>query len=137
MDPIVSQIDPSSDVFARKREAMLELVQKLADEMHKVRYERDPKSLAYIEKQGKLPVWTRVEKLLDPGAPFLELCPLAAHEMYEGQAPGAGSIIGIGVVAGRRVMINANDPTIKGGTIFPMGVKKAQTLRLHQNRVKM
>ncbi len=137
MDPIVSQVDPQSDEFARKREAMLELVEKLEQEMHKVRYERDPKSLAYIGKQGKLPVWTRVEKLLDPGAPFLELCPLAAHGMYDGQAPGAGSIIGIGQVAGRRVMINANDSTIKGGTIFPMGVKKAlraQTIAM-ENRI--
>ena len=134
MDPIVSQIDTGSDEFTARRDEMLGLVEDLRAKLDKVRHERDPKSLAYIARQGKLPIWTRIEKLLDPGAPFLELCPLAADGMYEGQAPGAGSVIGIGQVHGRQVMINANDSTIKGGTIFPMGVKKG--LRAQEIAIK-
>src|SRR5690606_20062214 len=66
----------------------------------------------------------RVERLLDPGSPFLEIGQLAAHDMYGGEAPGAGMICGIGRVSGREVMIVANDPTVKGGAYFPMTVKK-------------
>ncbi len=137
MDPIVSKVDTSSDEFRRRRDEMVPLVEKLRAELDKARHERNPKSLAYIEKLGKLPTWKRLDLLLDPGSPFLELSPLAAHGMYEGQAPGAGSLVGIGRVAGRTVMINANDSTIKGGTIFPIGVKKslrAQEIAI-QNRI--
>ena len=66
----------------------------------------------------------RIDALLDPGSPFLELSPLAAHGMYDGEAPGAGLVTGIGRVAGREVMVIANDATVKGGTYFPMTVKK-------------
>ncbi|MCC7441593.1 MAG: methylcrotonoyl-CoA carboxylase [Bdellovibrionales bacterium] len=76
------------------------------------------------ESRGKLFVRDRVKKLLDPGTPFLELSPLAAHGLYEDQAPGAGVVTGIGVVHGREVMVVANDATVKGGTYFPMTVKK-------------
>ena len=137
MDPIVSKIDTSSDEFRTRRDEMLPLVEKLRAELDKARHDRNPKSLAYIEKLGKLPTWKRLDLLLDPGSPFLELSPLAAHGMYEGQAPGAGSLVGIGRVAGRTVMVNANDSTIKGGTIFPIGVKKslrAQEIAI-QNRI--
>ena len=125
MDPIASQVDTSGEEFASRRTEMLEIVGKLRTELDKVRHDRDPRSLAYIEKLGKLPIWTRIERLLDPGAPFLEIAPLAAHGMYEGQSPGAGSVIGIGRIHGHNMLINANDSTIKGGAIFPMGVKKA------------
>ncbi len=125
MEPIQSKIDTSSAEFQANREQMLAKVQELEEQLDQVRNKRDPKSLAYIEKQGKFTVAKRLELLLDPGSPFLELCPMAAHGMYEGQAPGACTVIGIGRVAGRTVMINANDSTIKGGTMFPMGVKKA------------
>ena len=66
----------------------------------------------------------RVDALLDPGSPFLELSPLAAHGMYSGEAPGAGLVTGIGRVSGREVMVIANDATVKGGTYYPMTVKK-------------
>ncbi len=81
----------------------------------------------YVERQkelGKLPVRTRVERLLDPGTPFLELNALAANGMYDGRAPAAGIVSGIGRVSGREVMIVANDATVKGGTYYPMTVKK-------------
>jgi 3-methylcrotonyl-CoA carboxylase beta subunit len=75
-------------------------------------------------ERGKLPVRERVELLCDPGSPFLELSPLAAEEMYGGEAPGAGVVGGVGTVAGRRCVIVANDATVKGGTYYPITVKK-------------
>ncbi len=74
--------------------------------------------------QGKLPVRERIALLVDPGAPFLELSPLAALGLYEDASPGAGIVTGIGPVAGRPVMVIANDPAAKGGTYFPLTVKK-------------
>ncbi len=75
-------------------------------------------------EQKKMPVRDRLDALLDPGSPFLELSPLAAHSLYEGEAPGAGLVTGIGRVSGREVMVIANDATVKGGTYFPITVKK-------------
>ncbi len=75
-------------------------------------------------EQKKMFVRDRVDALLDPGSPFLELSPLAAHGMYGGEAPGAGLVTGIGRVSGREVMVIANDATVKGGTYFPITVKK-------------
>jgi 3-methylcrotonyl-CoA carboxylase beta subunit len=74
--------------------------------------------------RGKLLPRERVDRLCDPGAPFLELAPLAAEELYDGEAPGAGLITGVGRVSGRQVVIVANDATVKGGTYYPMTVKK-------------
>jgi acetyl-CoA carboxylase carboxyltransferase component len=74
--------------------------------------------------RGKLLPRDRVEHLLDPGSPFLEIGQLAANDMYEGEIPGAGMIAGIGRVSGRQCMIVANDATVKGGTYYPMTVKK-------------
>jgi 3-methylcrotonyl-CoA carboxylase beta subunit len=87
--------------------------------------------------RGKLLPRERVERLLDPGSPFLEIGQLAACDMYKGEAPGAGMIAGVGRVSGRETMIVANDPTVKGGAYFPMTVKKhlrAQEIAL-QNRL--
>jgi 3-methylcrotonyl-CoA carboxylase beta subunit len=88
-------------------------------------------------ERGKLVVRDRIERLLDPGTPFLELSPLAAHGCYDGGAPGAGIVTGIGRVAGREVVVVANDATVKGGTYFPLTVKKhlrAQEIAL-ENRL--
>jgi 3-methylcrotonyl-CoA carboxylase beta subunit len=79
------------------------------------------------EKQaarGKLPVRERIERVLDPGSPFLELSPLAAEGMYDGMSPSAGIVTGLGRIGGREVLLVANDPTVKGGAYFPMTVKK-------------
>jgi acetyl-CoA carboxylase carboxyltransferase component len=76
------------------------------------------------ESQGKLFVRERIDKLLDPGSPFLELSPLAAWDLYEGEAPGAGVVTGIGRVSGRECLIIANDATVKGGSYLPLTVKK-------------
>ena len=75
-------------------------------------------------ERGKLPVRQRIERLLDPGTAFLELSPLAAFGMYDGRVPAAGIVTGIGRVSGREVMVVANDATVKGGTYYPMTVKK-------------
>src|SRR6201999_572504 len=74
--------------------------------------------------RGKLLPRERIDRLLDPGAPFLELSALAAHGMYGGDAPGAGMITGVGRVCGRECVIVANDATVKGGTYYPLTVKK-------------
>ncbi len=75
-------------------------------------------------EQGKLPVRERIALLIDPGAPFLELSPLAGLDLYDGVPPGAGIVTGIGPIAGRPAMVIANDPAVKGGTYFPMTIKK-------------
>jgi len=74
--------------------------------------------------RGKLTARERIDRLVDPGAAFLELNALAAWEMYDGDAPSAGIVTGIGVVAGRQCVIVANDATVKGGSYFPLTVKK-------------
>ena len=74
--------------------------------------------------RGKLLARDRVDALLDPGSPFLELSPLAAYDMYGGGVPSAGIVTGIGRVGGREVVVVANDATVKGGTYYPMTVKK-------------
>src|SRR5687768_2415696 len=81
----------------------------------------------YLERhraQGKLPVRERIEKLLDPRSPFLELSPLAASGMYDDEAPAAGVVTGIARISGREILIVANDATVKGGTYYPITVKK-------------
>ena len=86
--------------------------------------------------RGKLFVRDRIDTLLDEGSPFLELSPLAAWELYENGAPAAGIVTGIGRVSGRECLIVANDATVKGGTYFPMTVKKhlrAQQVALENN----
>ncbi len=86
--------------------------------------------------RGKLPVRERIERILDPASPFLELSPLAADGMYDNASPGAGIVTGIGRIGGREVVLVANDPTVKGGTYFPMTVKKhlrAQEIALANN----
>jgi 3-methylcrotonyl-CoA carboxylase beta subunit/propionyl-CoA carboxylase len=95
------------------------------------------KAIERARAQGKLPVRERIARLLDPDSPFLECSALAASDMYDDEAPGAGIVTGIGRVSGREVMVIANDPTVKGGTYFPMTVKKhvrAQDIAL-QNRL--
>jgi len=82
------------------------------------------KYLRRHREQGKLPVRDRLARLLDPGTPFLELSPLAAFGLYDGEAPAAGLVTGIGRVSGREGVVVANDATVKGGTYFPMTVKK-------------
>ena len=119
-----SEIDPGSADFAANAAALRAAVEDLDRELAKASVGGGEKARAKHVERGKLLPRERIEALLDPGSPFLELSPLAAHSMYEGQAPAAGVITGIGRVHGTEVVIVANDATVKGGTYFPMTVKK-------------
>jgi 3-methylcrotonyl-CoA carboxylase beta subunit len=97
----------------------------------------DERSIARHRERGKLPVRERIDRLLDPGTAFLELSPLAANGMYDDEAPGAGMVTGIGRIEGTTCVVVANDATVKGGTYYPMTVKKhlrAQEIAL-ENRL--
>jgi acetyl-CoA carboxylase carboxyltransferase component len=122
MERLETHLDPSSEEFRLRRESMEALVSRLKSELARAR-EGGAGRERHAE-QKKMFVRDRVDALLDPGSPFLELSPLAAHGMYEGEAPGAGLVTGIGRVSGREVMVIANDATVKGGTYFPITVKK-------------
>ena len=124
MDVIQTQIDTHSDDYQRNYEAMQGLVAELQDALHTARHERSDKARGRLAQQNKLPVRERLDLLLDRNSPFLEIAPLAAKDLYDKKVHGAGIVAGIGRVAGREVIIHANDPLIKGGTIYPMGVKK-------------
>jgi acetyl-CoA carboxylase carboxyltransferase component len=130
-----TQVDPADAVFKANRDRMQELVAAL--HAHLARARQGGGAIDRHRAQGKLPVRERIERLLDSGSPLLELSPLAAFDMYDGDAPGAGLVTGIGRVSGREVLIVANDATVKGGTYFPITVKKhvrAQDIAL-QNRL--
>jgi 3-methylcrotonyl-CoA carboxylase beta subunit len=119
-----STIDRSSNDVLRNREYHQKLAQELRARLDQVRSGGPEKAHQRHTAQGKLFVRERINRLLDPGAPFLELSPLAAWGVYNDQAPGAGIVTGIGRVAGREVIIVANDATVKGGTYFPLTMRK-------------
>jgi 3-methylcrotonyl-CoA carboxylase beta subunit len=121
---ILSKISPSSKEFSENRAAFDALGAELA--AHRQAAARGGPDAARDRHtgRGKLLPRDRVRKLIDPGSPFLELSPLAAHGLYDGEVPGAGIIAGIGRVSGRECAIICNDATIKGGTYYPMTVKK-------------
>ena len=124
MSILSSQIKTSSPEFKSNEAFHLEEVKKLEGELARIREGGGKELKAKHEARGKLFVRDRIQKLIDPGTPFLELGAFAAYDMYEGAAPGAGVVTGVGLVHGREVMIVANDATVKGGTYFPMTVKK-------------
>ncbi|HYB96249.1 MAG TPA: carboxyl transferase domain-containing protein [Vicinamibacterales bacterium] len=134
MDRLHSHINPTSPEFLANRDRMQALVAEHRARLERVRLGGGEKYLARHREQGKMPVRERIEALIDPGSAFLELSPLAAWDMYEGDAPSAGVVTGVGRVAGRDVLILANDATVKGGTYYPLTVKKhlrAQEVALH------
>ncbi len=124
METIHSNISPNSPEFIANAEHQRALAMELRQRLELVRQGGGPKYRARHEEQGKLFVRERIERLLDPGSPFLELSALAADGLYGGEAPGAGIVTGIGRISGREVLIVANDATVKGGTYFPLTVKK-------------
>ena len=137
LETFESQIDTSSEEFRANQGRMSALVAEYRERVARVRDGGGPKYLERHREQGKLPVRERIHQLLDPGTPFLELSALAAWGMYDDEAPAAGVLTGIGRVAGRDVLIVANDATVKGGTYYPITVKKhvrAQDIAL-QNRL--
>src|SRR4051794_14369477 len=115
MDILDTRIDAASAEFRNNRERMADLVAQLRERIAVARQGGGPRYVERHREQGKLPVRERIDRLLDEGSPFLELSPLAAWDMYDGEAPGAGIVTGIGRVSGREVVIIANDATVKGG----------------------
>src|SRR5512141_1025745 len=124
MQVISSMVNPADPQFQANAEYQRALAAELRERLALVRQGGGSKYRPRQEAQGKLFVRDRIDRLLDPGAPFLEIVPLAAWGMYEDQAPGAGIVAGIGRVAGREVMVIANDATVKGGSYYPLTVKK-------------
>ncbi|MCS6844112.1 MAG: methylcrotonoyl-CoA carboxylase [Caldilineales bacterium] len=137
MDVLETRIDPRDPQFQANAAHNRALAEELRSRLAQVRRGGDEPAHQRHREQGKLFVRERIDRLLDPGSPFLELSPLAAWELYDGEAPCAGIVTGIGSVAGRECMIVANDATVKGGTYYPMTVKKhlrAQQIAL-ENRL--
>ncbi|MCW5572876.1 MAG: methylcrotonoyl-CoA carboxylase [Steroidobacteraceae bacterium] len=117
-------IDPASEAFQANRVHMEQLVAELRGELARVERGGSDAARARHTARGKLLPRERVATLLDPGSPFLEIAPLAAHGLYDGDAPAAGLVAGIGRIHGREVLVIANDATVKGGTYYPVTVKK-------------
>jgi 3-methylcrotonyl-CoA carboxylase beta subunit len=124
MRRIESRIDVRSPAFRRYAAAARERIADFRERQRAARYDRPERDLRRLERLGKLPVRERIEKLLDPGTPFLELSSLAACTEYEGEAKSASVVVGLGVVAGREVVVRADDPSVKGGAWYPLTVKK-------------
>src|SRR5438034_3117001 len=120
---LTSQVE-ASDSFEERRARMEELVAELRERSAQVARGGGAKSLERHRSRGKLTARERIDRLLDPDSAFLELSALAAWDVYEGQAPGAGIVTGIGVIEGQECVLVANDATVKGGTYFPITVKK-------------
>ncbi len=137
MERIESHLDTHGEDFKRNAAHHRALAAELKRHLEAVKQGGGAESVKRHTARGKLFVRDRIEKLLDPGTAFLELSPLAAHELYNGEAPSAGVVTGIGQVHGRTVMVVANDATVKGGSYLPMTVKKhvrAQDIAL-ENRL--
>jgi 3-methylcrotonyl-CoA carboxylase beta subunit len=137
MPKLTSLVDPASEAFQKNAAVNRALVDELRQRVATAALGGSEASRTRHASRGKLLPRQRVEHLLDPGSPFLEIGQLAAFDLYDGEAPAAGIITGIGRVSGRECMIVANDATVKGGAYFPMTVKKhlrAQEIAL-QNRL--
>jgi acetyl-CoA carboxylase carboxyltransferase component len=119
-----SQVERGSDDFSRRYERMAALVAELRERTAEVARGGGARAVERHRERGKLPARERIDRLVDPDTAFLELGALAAWDLYDGQAPSAGIVTGVGVVEGRECVIVANDATVKGGSYFPLTVKK-------------
>lgn len=124
MPELQTMLDSSSKTFAANHAHNLALVETLRSKVAQAARGGSEKHRERHVERGKLLPRDRVQRLLDPGSPFLEIGQLVANGMYDDEAPGAGMIAGIGRVSGVECMIVAHDPTVKGGAYFPMTVKK-------------
>ncbi|NQU70890.1 MAG: methylcrotonoyl-CoA carboxylase, partial [Rhodospirillales bacterium] len=124
MPILKSQIDTRSDEFKANATAMAELVDQLDAVAAKTCEGGGATARKRHLARGKMLARERIDALIDPGSPFLELSQLAAHGVYDEDVPSAGIITGIGAVSGRECIIVANDATVKGGTYYPLTVKK-------------
>ncbi len=136
METLTSKVDPLSPAFTANHAAQAELVEDLRRRLAVAALGGPERSRERHVARGKLLPRERIDQLLDDGSPFLEIAPLAANGMYDDECPGAGVIAGIGLVHGRHVLVISNDATVKGGTYYPMTVKKhlrAQEIALENN----
>jgi len=124
VEAITSAIDPKSSEFQENFAALEAQVRELRESLARVKAGGGAEAVSRHKERGKLLARERIEGILDPGSPFLEFSSLAANGMYEVSPPAAGIVTGIGLVHGREVLLIANDATVKGGTYFPMTVKK-------------
>src|SRR5256884_9017690 len=124
MPVVASAFDRASEQARANRESMSALVADLHKKLDAVRQGGAERAREKHAKAGKLLARERIERLLDPGSPFLEIAPLAALDLYENDAPSAGIVAGIGRISERECVIVANDATVKGGTYYPLTVKK-------------
>jgi 3-methylcrotonyl-CoA carboxylase beta subunit len=139
MRRIKSTTDTRSTQFRTYERHNLKLIDKLNDDQYKARFVRPERDIERLRKQKKLLVRERIDLLLDPGTPFMELSTLAANMEYDGTVPSAAVVSGVGIVNGREVLIMASDSSIKGGAWYPLTVKKmVRTLDIAiENRLPM
>jgi acetyl-CoA carboxylase carboxyltransferase component len=136
MDILDTQIDPADERFQRNSQHNRALAAQLHERLAQVYEGGGPQYQQRHREHDKLFVRDRIDRLLDPGSPFLEIAPLAAWDFYDGEAPAAGIVAGIGRVSGVECLIIANDATVKGGSYYPLTVKKhlrAQQIALENN----
>ena len=124
MPALTTALDPRSEGFRANAAAMRALVDDLRAKTETISLGGDEAARKRHIGRGKLLARERVRTLIDPGSPFLELSAFAAHGLYEGEVPAAGIVTGIGRISGQECVIVANDATVKGGTYFPLTVKK-------------
>src|SRR3990167_3466059 len=124
MTQLITQMNSASHDFKQNEQFMLNLLATLKKTINDIAEGGDEKARLRHQKHGKLLPRARLQQLLDPGSPFLELSQLAAFEVYPDKVPAAGIITGIGRVSNQQCMIVVNDATVKGGTYYPLTVKK-------------
>jgi acetyl-CoA carboxylase carboxyltransferase component len=137
MTVLTSHVDTTAGEFDRRRERMRALVSELRERTALVSRGGSATALERHRSRGKMTARERIDRLVDPGSAFLEIGALAAWEIYDGDAPSAGIVTGIGVVEGRRCAVFANDATVKGGSYLPLTVKKHLRMQeiAEQNRL--
>jgi acetyl-CoA carboxylase carboxyltransferase component len=136
MYEIESKVNPSSGDFKENKAHMEGLVGEFKERLEQVKTGGPPRALAKHKERRKLTARERLDVLFDKNTPFLEFSSLAAYDMYDNEAPSAGVVTGVGVVHGQEVLVVANDATVKGGTYFPMTIKKhikAQEIAFENN----
>ncbi|MBV8881969.1 MAG: acyl-CoA carboxylase subunit beta, partial [Planctomycetaceae bacterium] len=124
MDAIRSRIDPASPEFRSNSEHHRNLAQQLRERLAVARRGGPEAAVATQRKRGKMLPRERIDKLIDPGSPFLELSPLAAWGLHDDEVPSAGIVTGVGRISGQECVVVANDSTVKGGTYFPETIRK-------------
>src|SRR6267378_932404 len=124
MQRIVSLTDTRAQEFRTNDVHNRRLAAELRERQQAARFARPERDLERLRRQNKMFVRDRIQALLDPGTPFLELSTLAGNKAYDNEVPGAAQVVGIGIVSGREVIVHADDASVKGGSWYPLSVKK-------------